>query len=358
MKSISLLNGPVWLPPHVREAMAGPMCDVRHPRFRASHDAARNGVRELLEAPGYGVVLAAGSGTFGLELVLRSVLGAGEPVLAVVAGAYGERMARMAELASAQVTRVTAPLGETVTPEKLDDALAHVRPAYVLLVHVEPSTGTQLDLPALAAVCKRHGAIPIVDAICSAFALEIQCVTDGLGAVITASQKGLSLPPGLAVCVVSPTLIERAAAVPEERTGFYGRLENWLGPMKFTPAVAHIFALEASLAHIRAEGIAARASRHAAAARRVHAWARGQALRRVAPDDAAAAHTLTGLYYPPGRTDAWLVDVRDALGLELAPANDPRLIGQGFRIGHLGDFPPEHLEEGLTVLDRALENNV
>lgn len=229
---ISLLNGPVWLPPHVREAMAGPMCDVRHPRFRASYDACRAGVRELLAAPDHGVVLAAGSGTFGVELVLRSVLPEGAPVLAVIAGAYGERMARVAELAGACVTRVCAPLGETVTPSALDEALTRLRHDYVLLVHVEPSTGTQLDLPALSKVCRRHGAIPIVDAICSAFAVETPAAD--LGALITASQKGLSLPPGLTVAAVSPELIERARHVPQGRTGMYGRLENWLGPMQFT----------------------------------------------------------------------------------------------------------------------------
>ena len=353
MSELTLLNGPVWLAPHVREAMAGPMCDVRHPRFRDAYDVCRAGVRELLDAPDHGVVLAAGSGTFGVELVLRSVL-AGERVLAAVAGAYGERMARIAELAGGRVTRVTAPLGAVVSPAALDEALTRMRHDFVLLVHVEPSTGTQLDLSGLAQVCRRHGAIPIVDAVCSAFAVELSCAIDGLGAVITASQKGLSLPPGLAVCAVSPELVARARHVPPERTGLYGRLESWLGPMMFTPPVAHVFALEASLAHIRAETLALRARRHADSARRVHAWARAPGVRRVVADDAAAAHTLTALYYPGGRDDAWLTDLRDRHGLELAPANDARLTGQGFRIGHLGDLPPEHLEAALAVLDRAL----
>lgn len=351
--TLSLLNGPVWLPPHVRDAMAGPMCDVRHPRFRASYDACRAGVQELLDAKDYGVVLAAGSGTFGVELVLRSVLPDGAPVLAVVAGAYGERMARVAELAGARVTRVTAPLGQVPSEAALDEALTRARHDYVLLVHVEPSTGTQLDLPGLAAVCRRHGAAPIVDAICSAFALETACAALGLGAVVTASQKGLSLPPGLAVCAVSPELVARAAAVPPERTGMYGRLENWLGPMQFTPPVAHVFALEASLAHIRAETLAARATRHARAAQRVRAWAEAHAITPVAAAP-AAAHTLTALYYPPGRDDAWLRDLRDRHGLELAPANDPRLTGQGFRVGHLGDLPSDHLDRGLALLTEVL----
>lgn len=334
------------------------MCDLRHPRFEHAFETARAGVRALLGAPQHEVVLAAGSGTFGVELVLRSVLAAGEPVLALVTGAYGERMAHIAQLAGARVTCLAAPLGRVVTPADLELALSRERHAYVLMVHVEPSTGTQLELPALAGVCRRHGAVAVVDAVCSAFAVELNCARDGLGAVVTASQKGLSLPPGMAVCAVSPELCARARAVPVERTGYYGRLEHWIGPgFLFTPPMAHVFALVASLEHIQSETLAARAARHEAAARRVHGWARDRALALVAADLAVAARTLTALYYPEGLDDVWLRDLRDRLGLELAPTNDRRLRGLGFRIGHLGDLPDEHLERGLTVLDAALEDH-
>ena len=353
MSQLSLLNGPVWLPPHVTAAMAGPMCDLRHPRFRDAYARCQSGVRALLHAPDHAVVLAAGSGSFGVELVLRNVIAENDAVLAVVAGTYGERMARMAELAGA---RVTAPLGCVTSASQLAGALAANGPfAYVLLVHVEPSTGTELDLPALASACRDAGAIPLVDGICSAFALRTDCAADHLGAVVTASQKGLSLPPGMAVALVRHDLVERARATPESRTGVYGRLASWVAPsFVFTPPMAHVFALDASLAHIARETIEVRDERHTAAARRVHAWARARGLTAVA-DPQAAARTLTALYYPEGANDAWLRDVRDRRGLELAPANHPQLIDRSFRIGHLGDLPADHLDRGLAVLDSALE---
>jgi alanine-glyoxylate transaminase/serine-glyoxylate transaminase/serine-pyruvate transaminase len=353
--SLSLLNGPVYLPPHVREAMAQQICDLRHPRFRAAYENARLRIRELADAQDYSVVLASGSGTFGVELVLRNCLSSTDKALAVVCGTYGERMARMAALAGASVRELRAEIGHVVSPGQLDEMLGSNTFTHVLLVHVEPSTATELDLAGLAAVCRRHGAIPLVDGICSGFALDVRLNALKLGAFVTASQKGLSLPPGLTVALVSPELTRRAADTPLERTGLYGHLSQWTGEsFAFTPPLLHIFALDASLSHISTETMPARAARHRSQATRVRSWAKAQGLEPV-PTNTAAASTVSAFYYPRGRDDAWLRDLRDRRGLELAPSNDPRLAGRYFRIGHLGDLPDEWLERGLAILSEELE---
>ncbi len=343
------------MPSHVREALAAPVTDLRHPRFLASYQAVRAGVRAGLDAEGFPVVLASGSGSFGLELVVRAAIAPGERAMAVVTGIYGSRLARMAELAGAEVLRLESRLGEVPGPGELAEALSRDPVAWVLLVHVEPSTGTQVDLPGLARVAREAGAVPIVDAICSAFALRVECRAWGLGAVVTASQKGLALPPGMAVAAVSPEVAARAERAPEVRTGSYGRLAAWTGEgFVFTPPMLHILAAEASLAHIAAETMAKREARHLAQARRVRTFARDQGLVPVAVGEDSAAGTLTALRYPPGCDDAWLRALRDDRGLELAPATDPRIAGKGFRVGHLGDLPDEHLEAGLGRLASAL----
>jgi alanine-glyoxylate transaminase/serine-glyoxylate transaminase/serine-pyruvate transaminase len=355
--TISLLNGPVYQPPHVREAMAQQICDMRHPRFRTAYERSRERIRELTDAAGYSVVLASGSGTFGVELVLRNCLTTGDGVLALVQGTYGERMARMATLSGATVRELKADTGEVVTPAELEEELAREGARFVLMVHVEPSTATELDLAGLVAVCRRAGSIPIVDGICSGFALDVRLSELGIGAFVTASQKGLSLPPGMTVALVSPELAERARHTPVEKTGLYGHLSQWTGEtFAFTPPLLHIFALDASLSHIAAETMAARAARHRYQAAQVQAFAQVNTLQLV-PVASAAASTVTALYYPLGRDDAWLRDIRDRRGLELAPSNDARLAGRYFRIGHLGDLPQEWLERGLAILAEELEVN-
>jgi alanine-glyoxylate transaminase / serine-glyoxylate transaminase / serine-pyruvate transaminase len=352
---ITLLNGPVYLPPHVREALQEPICDLRHPRFQNAYAECRRGVAALLGADGYATVLAAGSGTFGVELVLRSCLRSSDTVVALVTGTFSARLADTALATGARVHREWAPLGRVVTLERVEELLVSWKPRFVLAAHVEPSTGTQIDLSALASLCRRHGAVPIVDGICAGFAAEVHCSRDGLGAYVTASQKGLALPPGMAIAVVSPELLERAQDTSESTTGAYGHLLRWTGvDPSFTPPILHIFALERSLAHITRETMPRRVEKHRRWSAEVQRWARAQGLRPVPASPAVTACSLSALYYPEGLDDIWLRRLRDERGVELAPSNDPRLAGRYFRIGHLGDLPDAHLEQGLAVIAEAL----
>lgn len=344
----------MWLPPHVRSALDRPACDVRDPLFVETLGACRLKIAALLGVPDWPVVLAAGSGTFGVELVLRNAIAPGDTVLSLDCGTYGGRMARQSELAGGVVRRLCPGLGEVVTPPLLDQALTDQPARWITAVHVEPSTATQLDLHGLAEVARRHDARMLVDGICAAFATEVDLAHESLWAYVTASQKGLALPPGLAVIVVSPALARRAAEVSPHTTGLYGHLAGWLAPgITFTPPMLHVFALAASLDHIEAETIPRRADRHRLYRETIVAWAQRNELDLVASPSARAC-SVTSLYYPPGRSDPWIGELRGRRDLELAPSNDPRLAGRAFRIGHLGDVPHRHVLEGLQRLDEEL----
>jgi alanine-glyoxylate transaminase/serine-glyoxylate transaminase/serine-pyruvate transaminase len=352
---ITLLNGPVYLPPHVQEALQTPICDLRHPKFKEAYAESRRQVASLLGADGYATVLAAGSGTFGVEMILRSCLRPADRVIALAMGTFSSRMADIALQTGARVHREWAALGGVVPLVRLEELLASEPARFLLVAHVEPSTGTQVDLPAVAALCRRYGTIPIVDGICSGFAVDVHCGRDGIGAFVTASQKGLALPPGMAVAVVSPELLERAKETGESATGMYGHLLRWTGPEpSFTPPILHVFALQRSLEHIARETMTRRSERHRRASERVAAWATEHGLRPVPVCRGVAAATLSALYYPEGTGDEWLLRVRDERGVEMAPSNDPRLAGRYFRIGHLGDLPEAHLEQGLDIVAGAL----
>jgi alanine-glyoxylate transaminase / serine-glyoxylate transaminase / serine-pyruvate transaminase len=354
---ITLLNGPVYLPPHVQEALQTPICDLRNPRFKEAYAESRRQVALLLGAGGYATVLAAGSGTFGVELILRSCLRPSDRVIALAMGTFSSRMADMALQTGARVHREWAAVGDVVPLARVEELLASEPARFLLAAQVEPSTGTQVDLSALAALCRRYGTIPIIDGVCSGFAVDVHCARDGVGAFVTASQKGLALPPGMAVAVVSPELLERAKETPESATGMYGHLLRWTAAEpSFTPPILHIFALQRSLEFIARETMPRRAERHRRWAARVADWAQTHDVKPVPLSPAATASTLSALYYPTGLDDAWLLRLRDERGLELAPSNDPRLAGRYFRIGHLGDLPDDHLEQGLSILSESLQH--
>ena len=350
---ITLLNGPVYIPSHVREALGQPVCDLRHPRFQSAYAFCRETAAGLLGARDYGVVLAAGSGSFGLELAISSCITPEDSVLALSVGTYGSRLADVIARTGAHMRREEMAPGADVDWPRVEALRRQERPTYVAVTHVEPSTATEIDLRRLGILCRAVDASIIVDGICAGFALDVDCVRDRIAMYITASQKGLALPPGMAVIVASPEAVKRAMAHPEAMSGAYGQFASWLQTApRFTPPMWHIFGMEASLRYIAQETMPAREARHRAMAAAVAAWGRRRGLRTVAPVTAPAA-TLTAFYYPDGLGDAWLRRLRDERGLELAPSNDPRLAGRYFRIGHLGDVPMDHLTRGLVILDDA-----
>jgi len=270
-------------------------------------------------------------------------------------GTFGARLADIAEQTGARVHREWAAIGDVVPLARIDELLDALEPRFLLVTHVEPSTGTQVDLSALGALCRRQGTLLVVDGICAGFALDVHCAREGIAAYITASQKGLALPPGMTVAVVSPELLERARNVPESRTGMYGHVLRWTAPdISFTPPIVHIFALRRSLEHIAHETMPRRADKHRRWSVRVADWAQASGLQPVPVSPAVKAWTLSALYYPDGLGDPWLTWLRSERGVELAPGNDPRLKGRYFRVGHLGDLPDSHLEQGLARVAEAL----
>ncbi|KAJ2985821.1 hypothetical protein NUW54_g10020 [Trametes sanguinea] len=75
----------------------------------------------------------------------------------------------------------------------------------VAFSHVDTSTGVLSDAKAIAEVVRRVSPNTLValDGVCSVASEEIQMDAWGIDVVLTASQKGLGVPPGLSIVVAS-----------------------------------------------------------------------------------------------------------------------------------------------------------
>ena len=66
------------------------------------------------------------------------------------------------------------------------------------LTHNETSTGVTNPVRELAKIIREHGAISIVDGITSIGAIDCKMDEWGIDVLISGSQKGFMIPPGLA----------------------------------------------------------------------------------------------------------------------------------------------------------------
>ena len=355
-----LIPGPTPLPPEVLDAMNRQMTNHRGPAFGAVMCDVLDGLHEVFQTRG-DILTFVASGTGGLEAAVVNTLSPGDRVLSVNNGSFCERWAEMAERYGARVDRVAAPWGQ---PAPVAEAAARLRAdtgreyRAVLVTQSETSTGVHNDVRAIRDAMADHPALLMVDSISGLGAIPLETDAWGVDVAVTASQKALMSPPGLAFVSVS----ERAWAVVERCTTprFYldfarartaSRLANPSTP--FTTAVSIAYAVQAALRLIRKEGLANAFARHRRMARLVRNGVRGMGLEPFV-DDAWAVPTVTTVRMPDG-IDGLKVNAHARERYQVLFGNGiGRLEHEIIRIGHLGYTRPEWLLAGLETLGRTL----
>lgn len=260
LKTRLFAPGPVMVPPEVLEAVARPPEHHRSAAFAERLGRVRAGLAELAAVPGQDVVVVTGSGTAGFEAAFLAAVPAGVPVLAAHAGKFGERWAELARRFGHPVTEVSAPWGEVLDPQAIADALrADPGIRVVTTTHSETSTGALHDVRAIATAVRAAApdALMIVDAVTSLAVTELRPADWDLDVVVSGSQKGVLLPPGLSFAWLS----ERAWSAAGERTPAYSldlrreRDSQRDGRTGTTPAVSLIAGLEVALPLLLGDGL-------------------------------------------------------------------------------------------------------
>jgi aspartate aminotransferase-like enzyme len=201
MKQYQLMApGPTPVPSEVLLAMAKPIIHHRTPEYDALFVEVRAGLKRLFQTSAEVIPLAC-SGTGAMEAAVVNTLSAGDRVVVVRAGKFGDRWLDLAKAYG--LNGITAALrsGKPSTPAASPRALKATPDVKAVLVqHSETSTGVLHDVRAYAAVTKQHDAILVVDAVSSLGIADLPMDAWDIDVVISGSQKGLMLPPGLGFC--------------------------------------------------------------------------------------------------------------------------------------------------------------
>lgn len=350
-----LLPGPTEVHPDVLQAMLHPM--IAHRGSEMIH------LLEGLEQPLsrlFGttrrVLIGTCAATGFMEMAVRC--GVRQRVLALISGSFGARFAAIAEACGHEVVRLEVPLGHTIEPDMLRDALRRSDVDAVSLVHSETSTGALAPLAELAGVVREFDdRLLLVDAVTSLAASPVETDALGIDFVFTGSQKALALPPGLALGVASERMLARARTLPGRGAYLdllaYDEAFAARQPTN-TPAVSLFFALAEQCRRIDAEGgVAERWARHDAMRGAVEAWVDGAGGARgysFLPSAGRRSWTVSCLRVPDGRSGREIVRAVRAAGWTLGTGYGP-LKDSTIRIGHMGDHTVTGIEEALGVLE-------
>lgn len=358
-KELLFIPGPVTVAPAVLAATGQQMIDHRGPRFRELLDGLSARLKPIFGTLTADVLILGGSGTGGLEAAVGNMFGPGDTVLACPVGVFGQRFVAIAQMFGCSVEVLPTPWGSGVDPQALHERLAadpDKKITGILLTQNETSTGVQNDMAPLAKITREHGAHVIVDAVSGLAASEFSMDAWGFDIVVTASQKALAVPPGLAMVAVAPRAWAKIEANASPRFYFdFAKARDFatLGQTPWTPPVSIVYALDVALERYAAEGPAEVWARHARYARAIRAACEALKLP-VYSREGAHSVTVVAASVPAGLDgDAIRRVLREERGITLG-GGQKELKGKIIRIGTMGDLSQADILGMLGELEIAL----
>jgi 2-aminoethylphosphonate-pyruvate transaminase len=204
------------------------------------------------------VVPLQGSGTFSVEAAVATVVPRDGHVLVLDNGAYCKRAAKLTQMMGRHATVVPFAEDTMVSPEVLEARLrGDASITHVILIHCETGTGVLNPLPAVAAVCERHGKGLIVDAMSSFGAIRIDARTTRFDALVAASGKCLEGVPGMGFVFLRKAIVDgcagRCQSLAMDLHDQHVYMEK-TGQWRFTPPTHVVVALSEAITQFVEEG--------------------------------------------------------------------------------------------------------
>ncbi len=358
------IPGPTLVPERIVRAISESIIDHRGPKFAALVHECLEGLKGIFQTEKGQIVIYPGSGTGAWEACLVNALSPGDRVLACVNGHFSTGFAKTASAYGIDVDRLDLPYGAGVpadqVEERLRDDRAHQLRA-VLLVHNETSTGVTSNVAAIRAALDRarHPALFLVDVVSSLASIDFRVDEWGVDVALTGPQKGLMLPPGLAILAVSDKALHASekAKCPRAYWDWAPVLErNKRGEFPYTPATSLLFGLRESVRMLSEEGLSNVFKRHARLAEACRRAIQALGFQLLCRNPAEYSNTLTAVVMPAGfDSDAYIAHAWKTLEVSLGVGLG-EVKGKIFRIGHLGSLNELDLLGGLAGVELTLKS--
>ena len=211
-KNCMLTPGPTMVPHEVLLAEAAPMVHHRTKEFCAFMAETAEGLKTLFGTK-QDVYILAGSGTAGMEAAVANVCSPGDKIICAVGGKFGERWAELGRAFGCEVIEVALEWGKSFEPAQAEEVLSkHPDARALYITHSETSTGALNDVEAIARLTRDTPTLLAVDSITGVGVHPVKMDEWGVDIIVSGSQKGCMMAPGLAFIALSPRTWEAVMA--------------------------------------------------------------------------------------------------------------------------------------------------
>jgi 2-aminoethylphosphonate-pyruvate transaminase len=307
---------------------------------------------------GYETILMQGSGSYGVEAVVASTIPPDGKLLAVINGAYGERLAKIVTMLKIPLAVLRYPENQIPSAQDVDRLLAEDPSiTHVAVVHCETTSGIMNPIEQIGPVVKRHGRTFCVDAMSTFGAVPVDWAAVGVDYLVSSANKCIEGVPGFAYVIARREALQLtegwARSLSLDLLGQWQYMER-TGLFRFTPPTHVILAFAQAIAELEAEGgVAARASRYQTNYERLVSGMRRLGFREYLRPE-WQGHIITSFLYPE--------DPRFEFKEFYNRLHDKGFIiysgkvsdADCFRIGSIGRIFPADIESLLAAIGRTL----
>ena len=360
IKKLLFTPGPLITSRTVKEAMLEDVGSRDHEFVHSVKEISAElmSLAHVSKEEGYECVMMQGSGTFGIESVVSSVVKKDEVLLVLVNGAYGERIVKMATVHHLNHQVLRFEEDEIVTPEATQEFLKeHPEITHVACIHSETTTGLFNPIEKIGAVCHQQNAVFIVDAMSSFGGVEMDIKQSHIDFLVSSSNKCIEGVPGFAFVLCKRTELEKAKGQARSLSldlfGQWAGLET-NGQFRFTPPTLSIMAFRQAIRELRQEGgISAREQRYKTNKmildKGMQELGFFQYLRKE-----IQGHIITSFLYPdnPNFNFDRFYDKLNARGFVIYPGKLSK--ANAFRIGNIGQIFPEDVKALIAAIREVL----
>lgn len=298
------------------------------------------------------VLFMQGSGTFGVESVLTSVIHEHEKLLILSNGAYGHRMAAICKKANIPFEEVSFSMIDTLKRTDIESYIAKPDITHVAYVHCETTAGIMNDIEMIQGLIHQYHKISIVDAMSSFGSVPLDIDALGIDYLITSANKCLHGVPGVSIIFAKRHQLEQCTGNAKSHSldlyDQYQYMEQNPGSFRFTSPTHVLLALNEAVDELMEQGgIEKRNERYRSVQKKIRSAMIDFGFQTLVSDEIQSP-VITTFLYPEGFCFSQFYDYFKENGFLLYSGKLPEY--DAFRIGNIGEISDEDLTQFLSLL--------
>ena len=357
-KRILLTPGPASVPSNIAKASLKQLIHHRGEEHKKLYSFCRNEILDLIKSKDDYLAIIPSTGTGALQMIVSSLFSAGQEVILISIGFFGDYWANILKKHKVKVHSINYKRGHTYKIEDVEKALIkHKKAKAIFVTHSETSSGILNKLQPLGKLTKKHKKLLCVDSISGLIMNEFEFSKWNIDAVAFASQKGFMMNPGLAFCAMS----KKAVAIAKKTTNTnyyldflnYDKFAKEASMVPATAPVSLFFELEEALKTIKKISLSKLQDEKYENRIKVQEGLKNLGFTMFA-DPKYQGNSTLAFYHEDIKDNTNYLEYLKKRGIQIAPGIPP-IKKQYMRIGFLTLVKPIHIKKLLWLSKKYLK---